>query len=85
LIALTLRPSFGGFRRLSETARVIFYCRTKMERTMAGWTLAFLVIALIAAVFGFTHVAEESTKSAKVFFTIFVIMFLASFATQLLG
>jgi len=82
---LTLRPSFGGFRRLSETARVNFLSAGMMEREMLSWTMLFLVIALIAAVFGFTNVASESAGVAKVFFTIFVIMFLASFALQLFG
>jgi uncharacterized membrane protein YtjA (UPF0391 family) len=50
---------------------------------MLTWTLVFLVTALIAAVFGFTHVAAESAWVAKVFFAIFVIMFLVSFALQL--
>ena len=50
---------------------------------MLGWTLIFLVIALIAAVLGFTNIADESTRAAKLFFTIFVIMFLVSFALQL--
>jgi len=52
---------------------------------MFFWTMMLLVISLIAAVFGFTNVAAESAGSAKVFFTIFVIMFLASFALQILA
>ena len=52
---------------------------------MLFWTMIFLVIALIAAVFGFTDMATESAKIAKVFFAIFVIMFLASLALQLLA
>jgi len=50
---------------------------------MLIWTWIFLVIALISAVFGFTHIAAESARIAKFFFAIFVIMFLASFALQL--
>jgi uncharacterized membrane protein YtjA (UPF0391 family) len=49
---------------------------------MLYWTLVFLVIALIAAVFGFTNMAAESAGVAKIFFTIFAIMFLVSFALQ---
>jgi uncharacterized membrane protein YtjA (UPF0391 family) len=40
---------------------------------------------LIAAIFGFTNLARDSAKAAKVMFAIFVIMFVASFAIQLLG
>ena len=52
---------------------------------MLFWTMIFIVTALIAAVFGFTDIASESAKVAKVFFAIFVIMFLASLALQLLA
>jgi len=52
---------------------------------MMYWTLICLVVALIAAVFGFTDVASESTRHAKLLFTIFFIMFIVSFALQLLG
>jgi uncharacterized membrane protein YtjA (UPF0391 family) len=51
---------------------------------MLTWTLFFLVIALISAILGFTQVAAESAKIAKVFFAIFAIMFIVSFALQLL-
>jgi len=52
---------------------------------MFVWTLIFLVVGLIAAVFGFTNIADESARVAKLCFSIFVIMFLLSFALQLLA
>jgi uncharacterized membrane protein YtjA (UPF0391 family) len=52
---------------------------------MLYWTLILMVIALAAAIFGFTNIATESARIAKVFFAIFFIMFLASFAIQLLA
>ena len=39
------------------------------------WALAFLVIAMIAALFGFTGIAEGSADIAKVLFAIFLIVF----------
>jgi uncharacterized membrane protein YtjA (UPF0391 family) len=39
------------------------------------WALLFLVIALIAAVFGFGGVAEGATDIARVLFFIFVAIF----------
>ena len=39
---------------------------------MLRWTLIFLVIALIAAMFGFTGVAEGAAAIAKTIFFIFV-------------
>jgi uncharacterized membrane protein YtjA (UPF0391 family) len=70
-------------RRVSAAARVTFFCYS--EVIMMYWTLVFLMISLIAAVFGFTNLARESARIAKVLFVIFAIMFVASFAIQLLG
>lgn len=39
------------------------------------WAAIFLVIALIAAVFGFTGVAQTSSSIARFLFFIFVILF----------
>ncbi|HVT89289.1 MAG TPA: DUF1328 domain-containing protein [Tepidisphaeraceae bacterium] len=50
---------------------------------MLYWTLIFLVIALIAAAFGFTGVAENSMGIARVLFAIFLILFVISLAFQL--
>jgi uncharacterized membrane protein YtjA (UPF0391 family) len=48
------------------------------------WAAIFLVIALVAAVFGFTGVAEGATDIAKVLFYIFLalcaILFVAGLA-----
>ena len=52
---------------------------------MLYWSLIFLVVALISAIFGFTDLASDSARVAKIFFAIFLVMFLASFAIQLLG
>jgi uncharacterized membrane protein YtjA (UPF0391 family) len=38
------------------------------------WAAIFLIIALIAAAFGFTGVAEGATEIAKVLFYIFLAM-----------
>lgn len=45
---------------------------------MLTWAIIFLVVALIAAVFGFTGVASASAGIAKIFFFIFVVLFLVS-------
>jgi uncharacterized membrane protein YtjA (UPF0391 family) len=36
------------------------------------WALAFLVVALIAALFGFTGIAEGSAEIAKFLFVLFL-------------
>lgn len=41
---------------------------------MVRWALAFFVIALIAALFGFTDVAGTAYGAAKVLFVVFLIL-----------
>jgi uncharacterized membrane protein YtjA (UPF0391 family) len=45
---------------------------------MLGWALAFLVIAILAAVFGFNGVAFASASVAKFLFFIFLVVFLVT-------
>lgn len=45
---------------------------------MLRWTAIFLVIALIAAVFGFTDIAAGAASIAKVIFFIFLVLVLLS-------
>lgn len=42
---------------------------------MLSWALTFLVVALIAAVFGFGGIASASAGIAQVLFFIFLILF----------
>jgi uncharacterized membrane protein YtjA (UPF0391 family) len=39
---------------------------------MLRWSFAFLVLALVAAIFGFTNVAQGAVGIARVLFGIFV-------------
>jgi uncharacterized membrane protein YtjA (UPF0391 family) len=45
---------------------------------MLGWALTFLVIAIIAALFGFGTVAGTSYTIAKVLFFLFLVLFVLS-------
>lgn len=45
---------------------------------MLYWSLMFLIIALIAALFGFGEIAAGATSIAKVLFLLFLILFLVS-------
>jgi uncharacterized membrane protein YtjA (UPF0391 family) len=42
---------------------------------MLHWALVFLVLGLIAAVFGFTGIAGASIGIAKILFVVFLAMF----------
>jgi uncharacterized membrane protein YtjA (UPF0391 family) len=48
---------------------------------MLGWALTFLVIALIAALFGFGLVAGMSYTAAKICFFVFLILFVVALLT----
>lgn len=43
---------------------------------MLQWALSFLVIALIAALFGFGGIAAISIELARILFFVFIILFL---------
>jgi uncharacterized membrane protein YtjA (UPF0391 family) len=42
---------------------------------MLRWALTFLIIALIAALLGFTNVAGTSMEIAKILFFVFLVLF----------
>jgi uncharacterized membrane protein YtjA (UPF0391 family) len=43
---------------------------------MLRWAVIFLIIALVAAMFGFTDIAAASAGIAKILFGIFLVLFL---------
>lgn len=45
---------------------------------MLGWALTFLVIALVAALFGFGGIASASAGIAQVLFFIFILLFVVA-------
>ncbi len=50
---------------------------------MLSWALAFFIIAIIAAVFGFGGIAAGATEIAKILFFLFVILFAVSLVAGL--
>ncbi len=45
---------------------------------MLGWAITFLIIALVAAVFGFGGVASAAVGIAKILFFVFLVLFVIS-------
>jgi uncharacterized membrane protein YtjA (UPF0391 family) len=45
---------------------------------MLGWAITFLVIALIAALFGFGGIAGTAIEAAKIIFFIAIVLFAIS-------
>lgn len=50
---------------------------------MLYWAAAFFIIALIAALFGFSGVAVASVGIAKIIFFVFLVLFLISLVLAL--
>jgi len=50
---------------------------------MLKWAVVFLIIAVIAGIFGFGGVAEASATIAQVLFGIFLVLFLGALALGL--
>ena len=50
---------------------------------MLNWAVTFLVIALIAALLGFTGIAGTAIGIAKILFYVFLVLFLVSLVMHL--
>ena len=46
---------------------------------MLNWAITFLMVAILAAVFGFGGIAGVSVDFAKILFFMFLVLFLLSF------
>ena len=45
---------------------------------MLTWVVTFLIIAIVAAIFGFTGIVEAAVGIAKLIFFIFIVLFIIS-------
>ncbi len=70
----------SGPRTLIEENFICFF----EEPAMLHYAVVFLVIALIAAVFGFGGIAAGAVGIAKVLFVVFLIMAVISFVMGML-
>ena len=52
---------------------------------MLRWALAFFIVALIAALFGFGEIASGATWIAKILFVVFILMFSICFILGLVS
>ncbi len=52
---------------------------------MLSWVFTFLILALIAALFGFTGIYAASMSIAKFLFFIFLVLFVASLIVHLIS
>jgi uncharacterized membrane protein YtjA (UPF0391 family) len=56
-----------------------------MDGGLLNWSLIFLVLAIIAAIFGFGGLAQESAGIAKILFFVFIIIYVAVFLMNRMG
>ena len=52
---------------------------------MLRWAFVFLIIALVAAIFGFTDIAAASADIAKFIFAVFLVIFLGALTLGVLA
>ncbi len=45
---------------------------------LLDWTFLFLVLAIVAGIFGFTGLARGSAQIAKILFFIFIVIYIAT-------
>jgi len=45
---------------------------------MLSWAVLFLIVALVAAVFGFGGIAESAAGIAQILFFVFLVLFIVS-------
>ncbi|MHA6323838.1 DUF1328 domain-containing protein [Roseivivax sp. CAU 1753] len=50
---------------------------------MLGWALTFFIVAIIAAVFGFSGIASATAGIAQILFFIFLILFAITLVMKL--
>jgi uncharacterized membrane protein YtjA (UPF0391 family) len=72
------RIGFDSAHPLQLSRRVIKDATTKGELLMLHYAAVFLVIALIAAVFGFGGIAAGAAGIAKILFFVFLVLFVVS-------
>jgi uncharacterized membrane protein YtjA (UPF0391 family) len=58
--------------------------RNRKEVVMLRWALGFFIVALLAAVLGFSGIAMAAAGIAKIIFFIFLLLFLVSLVGHLL-
>lgn len=63
-------------------SRLDFFCEKAYEKEKGGimlvWALIFLVVALVAGIFGFRGVEGIAMQIAKVLFFLFLVLFIIS-------
>jgi uncharacterized membrane protein YtjA (UPF0391 family) len=70
-------PNAAGNRRAPPSIDG-FEVASGVEAAMLKWAVVFLLIAIVAGIFGFTDIAEASATIAQWLFGIFLVLFLGA-------
>jgi uncharacterized membrane protein YtjA (UPF0391 family) len=67
-----------SFPRLRELVKSPPRQKERGEENMLSWSITFLIIALIAALLGFSGIAGMAAGFAKILFAVFLVLFVVS-------
>ena len=73
--AMTVGDVLISVRNASSCPNVVFATQQPQVIVMLQWALLFLVLGLLAALFGFTGIAGASIGIAKILFFVFLVVF----------
>lgn len=52
---------------------------------MLRWAVIFLLVAIVAAIFGFGNISAAATDIARILFFVFIVIFLITLISHLMG
>jgi uncharacterized membrane protein YtjA (UPF0391 family) len=55
----------------------VWWCRP-LEVVVLNWAITFFIIAVAAALFGFSGIASGATEIAQILFILFLVLFVVS-------
>jgi len=73
---------FNG-EKMANSKFIVTSSLSRNNRIMLNWAIAFLILAIIAAVFGFFGIATAAVGIAKILFYIFLVLFVVSLIVDL--
>ena len=79
-----LRPEFLRLGAVGMALASVLAGSSRKENAMLYYAAVFFIIAIIAAVFGFTGIAVGAASIAKILFLIFLVLFAVSLVMGLL-
>ncbi len=67
-----------------NSSRIIYRRRLQLLGNLLYWAVVFLIVALVAAVFGFSGIAGTALVGAKLLFWVAIVLFIVALIGSLL-